>query len=623
MVAPRKRTQESLTGPQRLGRYASVDPANDRALPEDPRQTGPIRRRRRAPAKDSTVANAFLDILEAEGVTAIFGVPGGPLTGLFEAMHARDSIRFVLAKHEAGAAFMAAAHARITRSLAVCCATSGPGATNALTGVASAFTEALPVLILTGQVARFVYGKGAIQESSVHGIDVVDLFRPVTKLSASLPEPGRSPDILRLAIRTALSGKQGPVHLSMPADIISQPIRYEPLKPAEYRAVDARPVDPEGIAEARVALSTARHPCILAGYGVSRSNAHEELMQFARALDAPVATSPKGKGVFPENHPLSMGVLGFGGQGQIEELLASGAADVLVIVGSSMNEFVTNAWTLQVHPNTVCIQIDLDPEAIGKNYRVDVAVVGDARATLRELTKELTSFALAPDEEGWHRAEAPELRSVAVPVAEETGPLRAQAVMKELRAAMDDDTMLFVDNGNCILWGTHYFEARKPDTYFIDLGLSCMGSAVAGVVGATFAAPGRRAVALVGDGAFAMTGWEVHTAVEERLPIVWVVLNNGGHGMVHHGDKLMKGKDLGVALYRTPLDCAAMAVAMGAKGLRASSVPEFRRALQEALAFDGPVVIDAVVDPSEAPPTLERRVRTLAQFFASLNAKKS
>ncbi|MFT3926403.1 MAG: thiamine pyrophosphate-binding protein [Myxococcales bacterium] len=622
MAVPKTRSHDELTAPHGLSKFATQTPANDRESLTRGRRTGVIPQRRRAPAVETTVANAFLDILEAEGVTAIFGVPGGPLTGLFEAMHARKTIRFVLAKHEAGAAFMAAAHARITRTLAVCCATSGPGATNALTGIASAYTESLPVLMLTGQVARFVYGKGAIQESSIHGIDVVEMFRPVTKLSASLPEAGRGPDILRLAIRTAFSGRHGPVHLSMPADIISRPIKYEPLKPAEYRSMDARPVDTQAVADAVSALSTSTRPCILAGYGVSCSKAFDELMQLACTLGAPVATSPKGKGAFPENHPLSLGVLGFGGQGKVEELLASGAADALVIVGSSMNEFVTNAWTLKLHPDTVCIHIDIDAGSIGKNYPVDVAVVGDARATLHELTAGLALSERAPVEENWHRLEAPDLRTVATPVAHEQSPLRAQAVMKELRDAMSDDTMLFVDNGNSILWGTHYFEARKPDTYFIDLGLSCMGSAVAGVVGAAMAAPKRRAVALVGDGAFAMTGWEVHTAVEQRLPIVWVVLNNGGHGMVHHGDKLMKGKDLGVALYNVPIDCAAMACAMGARGVRATSVSEFRRALTEALQSDGPVLIDAVVDPSEAPPTLVRRVQTLAQFFASVDAAK-
>jgi acetolactate synthase-1/2/3 large subunit len=198
----------------------------------------------------------------------------------------------------------------------------------------------------------------------------------------------------------------------------------------------------------------------------------------------------------------------------------------------------------------------------------------------------------------------------------ESTPLKPQRMMRELRAAMPDDALLFVDNGNSILWGTHYFEVRRPNTYFIDLGLASMGSAVAGVVGGAMAAPGKRAVALVGDAAFAMNGFEVHTAVEQRLPVVWVVLDNGGHGMVHQGDTLMKGRDLGVSLYRVPIDAAAMARSVGARGVRAKSPAEFRAAITEALALDEPTVINAVIDPKEVAPTLVKRVETLARFFA-------
>jgi len=585
------------------------------------------RRRGSAAAIETTAAHAILDILEAEGVRSVFGVPGGPLTALFEAMQERGTIRLVLAKHELGAAFMAAASARVTRGLAVCCATSGPGATNALTGIASAFTDSLPVLLLTGQVARFVFGKGAIQESSVHGIDVVDLFRPVTKLSAMLPDVSRTPDIVRMAIRSALSGRHGPVHLSMPADILSRPVRYEPLEPRVYRPVAAVSIDRDAIAAAAKLLASAKRPCVLAGYGVARSNAYEALFDFAHTLGAPVATSPKGKGVFPEDDPLALGVLGFGGQGQVERLLASGTPDALVIVGSSLNEFVTNAWTIDMHPETARIQIDIEGESIGKNYPVDVALVGDARATLTELLAEIRSLGVHSREgvpwKGLSNAPPP----VGAPNSYEHEPLGSEAVIKELRDAMDDETMLFVDNGSAIVWATHFFEARRPDTYFIDLGLACMGSAVAGVIGAVIAAREsggersgtrlQRAVALVGDAAFAMLGAEVHTAVEERLPIVWVVLNNGGHGMVHHGDQLMKGKDLGVALFRTPIDCAMWATALGATGMRAETPAEFRGAIRDALRADGPVVLDAIVDPTEVPPTLERRVEALAQFFGS------
>jgi acetolactate synthase I/II/III large subunit len=623
-------------------------------------QATDARRRGSAGAIETTAAHAILDILEAEGVRFVFGVPGGPLTGLFEAMHERGSIRLVLAKNEIGAAFMAAAAARVTRSLAVCCATSGPGATNALTGIASAFTDSLPVLLLTGQVARFVFGKGAIQESSVHGIDVVDLFRPVTKLSAMLPDVSRTPDILRMAIRTALSGRHGPVHISMPADIISRPVRYEPLQPRAYRPIGAASIDPDAIDAAARILASAKRPCVLAGYGVSRSNAYDVLLDFAHTLGCPVATSPKGKGVFPEDDPLALGVLGFGGQGQVERLLASGAPDALVIVGSSLNEFVTNAWTVDVHQETARIHIDIEGESIGRNYPIDVALVGDARATLKELLARVRALG-APSRRGvpWKGlSNAPP--PVASPSSVDQEQLGPEAVIKELRDAMDDETMLFVDNGSAIVWATHFFEARRPDTYFIDLGLSCMGSAVAGVIGAAIAAREsevrpkagrhpegaqaevrpkagrhpegavpegdrlqprpRRAVALVGDAAFAMLGSEVHTAVEERLPVVWVVLNNGGHGMVHHGDKLMKGKDLGVSLFRTPIDCAGWATALGATGVRAETPAEFRSAIREALRADGPVVIDAVVDPTEVPPTLGRRVEALRVFFGSRNA---
>jgi acetolactate synthase-1/2/3 large subunit len=615
---PVSQPTEIFESPHASGMHRSVAPAGAAAEATDPTGlAGPRRRELQAPMTEVSAAHAILDILEGEGVRYVFGVPGGPLTGLFEAMSERSAIRFVLAKNEAGAAFMAAAAARVTRSLAVCCATSGPGATNALTGIASAHADSLPVLLLTGQVARFVFGKGAIQESSVHGTDVVDLFRPVTKLSATLPDVERTPDIVRMAIRTALSGRHGPVHLSMPADIISRPVRYQPLPPRAYRPVAAVPVDREAIEAAARILAAAKKPCVLAGYGVARSNAYDALLDMARFLGAPVATSPKGKGVFPEDDRLALGVLGFGGQGQVEELLASGTADALVVVGSSLNEFVTNAWTVRLHPDTALIQIDIEGESIGKNYPVDVAVVGDARATLDELRAKVQLLRGSPRPTARWKGLTNAPPPVAEPVASDHEPLGAEGVMKELRDAMGDETMLFVDNGSAIVWATHFYEARRPDTYFIDLGLACMGSAVAGVVGGSLAAGGARAVALVGDASFAMLGSEVHTAVEERLPVVWVVLNNGGHGMVHHGDRLMKGKDLGVSRFRTPIDCAAWGRAFGARGIRAETAAEFRQAIVEALCTGGPVVVDAIVDPTEVPPTLERRVRALAQFFGS------
>jgi acetolactate synthase I/II/III large subunit len=575
------------------------------------------------PPNSISVAQSILMLLESEGVECVFGIPGGPLTALFEAMAERRKIRLVLAKHEAGAAFMAAAHARVSRRLAVCVATSGPGATNALTGIASAYADQLPGLFLTGQVATNVFGMGAIQESSVHGTDLVSLFRPVTKLSAMLPSVRRGPEIVRSAIRLAMTGRPGPVHISLPADLLTRPVSPQPIHVADKPTPCPRPVDREAIDRAARTLAASEVPCILAGHGAMLSDASDPLLKLAHALQAPVATSPKGKGVFPEQDPLSLGVLGFGGHDLAERYIETAGVDALLVVGSSMNEFVTNAWTLRMDPRTAIIQVDIDPAAIGRNYRSQVGVVGDARASLEELVQRIGGGRASAPSLG-HRSTARlhELRQTvprhlaAESIESDSVPIKPQRLVKELRAAMPDDAMLFVDNGTAIVWATHYFEARVPGTVFLDLGLAAMGSAVAGVVGGALADRSRRAVALVGDAAFAMNGIEVHTAVEERLPVVWVVLNNGGHGMVHQGDVLMKGRDLGVSLFRVPIDAAAFARSLGARGVRVSTPAAFRDALGEALTAEEPTVIDAVIDAAEAVPTLIRRVKSLASYFA-------
>jgi acetolactate synthase-1/2/3 large subunit len=557
----------------------------------------------------------MLQILEEEGVEYIFGVPGGPLTALFEAMQERGRIRLVMAKHEGGAAFMAASYARVSRRLAVCCGTSGPGATNAITGVASAHADSLPLLFLTGQVGTGVFGKGAIQESSTFGLDLVTLLRPVTKLSAMFTNVERIPDLLRAAIRAATSGRSGAVHLNMPADMLRQPIQSAPVKVPRDQPSNA--LDAVALARAVSLLMKAERPCILAGHGVALSGAETALLQFAEAARVPVMTSPKGKGVFAEDHPLSLGVLGFGGHERAEKYLQSNAIDLLMVFGSSLNEFVTNAWTLPITGNHALVQVDIDPTMLGRNYGVDVPVVGDARAALQALGKlsferkkrDFTALdAIRRDTPRYLSADG--LLSDAV-------PLKPQRLMKELRRAMPDDALLFVDNGSSIIWGVHYFEIRRPGTFFVDLGLASMGSAVAGVVGGAMACRGKRSVALVGDAAFAMNGFEVHTAVDENLPITWVVLNNHGHGMVRQGDQLMRGRDLGASQFKFPVDSAGVARALGARGRRVTTPAELRHALVESLAHDGPTVIDAVIDAEELVPTLARRVQTLASFMAN------
>ncbi len=562
----------------------------------------------------------ILEQLEREGVTHIFGVPGGPLSAFFDALRSHPRLRYVLARHEAGAAFMANAHARVRGGLAVCCVTSGPGTTNAITGVAGAYADSLPVLYLTGQVATRMFGLGAIQESTWHGVDVVDILRPITKLSAMVVTAPTGMSLLRHALRTAMTGRRGPVHVNLPADLARMPVPYEVREPAGYR--------PHGVSVARSAdielaarrLAGAERPVLFAGHGVAMARAEASLLQLAEALDAPVVTTPKGKSVFPEDHPLSLGVFGMGGHARADRYLEND--DVILVVGSSLNEFASSAWSQRLCASVAFIQADIDPTQIGKNYPADIALVGDAGATIDALLAALPSTApgrrtrallsgLAREVPRWEQPEQ---------MSSEATPLSPPRVITELRAAMPEDALLFVDTGNASLWACHYFEVRQPGTYFIDMGIAAMGSAVAGVVGGALAAPGRRAVAITGDAAFAMHGFEVHVAVELGLAVVWVVLDNAGHGMIQQGEQMAFGQEAGFYGFRHPINAAKVAHGLGAVGIEVSDVPGLRRALREALAADRPTVINAQIDPAIVAPTLDRRARSVAEFLGSTSA---
>lgn len=561
--------------------------------------------------------HVLLRYLEGEGVDTIFGIPGGPITPLYEALYDRKKIRHVLAKHEQGAAAMADGYARVRGSLGVCCTTTGPGATNALTGIASAYADSIPVLILTAQVATRAFGKGAIQESTTYGVDLVKMFEPVTRLSVMLPTAERMPDLMKRALRAALSGRPGPVHLSLPADLVSQPIPYVRYPWQHYRP-HSETFDREAVEEAARLLVEAESPCILAGHGVTLSSAWEELLKLAERLRIPVATTPKAKGVFPEDHPLSLGVFGFAGHPRADGYLLSGRVDVLLAVGTSLGEFQTQAWHPRLQPSVGFIQVDLDPNEIGKNYSADVGITGDARATLQALHDRVDQTfkgALQGDPLERIRAEIP--RHVGAELMSSDGvPLKPQRVIAEMQALLPESTLLFVDTGNCITWAGHYYEVRRPVSYFQAMGFAAMGHGFASSIGGKVAAPGRPVVALGGDGAFAMSGMEIHTAVEHGIPVIWIVLNNGGHGMVYHGDRILMNRRLDSSTFRTGLDVYGVARSLGARAFQVDSPEAFRGALRDALGSGEPCVIDTRIDPEEVPHALRDRVATLKKFFS-------
>lgn len=597
----------------------------------------------------STAVQALVRLLEDEGVTHVFGIPGGPLMPFYEAMFDRGRIRPIIAKHEGGAAFMADGYARASGRLGVCCATTGPGATNALTGIACAQRDSIPVMLVTAQVAVSVFGKGAAQESSAQALDIVDLYRAATRASLPLVSPERIEETAQYLLRRALTGRTGPVHFNLPADLMKRQVPATPKSQRPYR-VRPRCFDRASVKEACRLLAQARRPAILAGYGVYLSRAWEELQTLAERLRIPVATTPKAKGVFPENHPLSLGVHGLAGCPQAEAYLlgenrhhietppANGRArdhdaeadddqdvDVLMVVGSSLGEEATHCWDARLQPSETMIHLDIDPTEIGKNYHVDVGMVGDARAALTEMRFEVErQLQCMSDDDG------PDLdqrgcmvdqfkrvhpRFVETAGFEDTSaPLKPQRLIRELERALPDDALLFVDIGNVMTWALHYFQVRRPGMFHINLGLASMGHAVASSIGAKLGAPERPVVALVGDAAFAMNGMEVHAAVEADVPVVWIVMNNGGHGMVCHGERLQfKGK-FQTGKFRTPLHIAKLAEGMGARAQRVEDPADFAGALRQALAAGEPVVLDVLTDPETMPP-MGMRIKTLDKFF--------
>lgn len=567
-----------------------------------------------------TVSQLILEYLKGEGVRAVFGIPGGPATPLFDALRAEPALRVVAARHEAGAAFMALGSARASGRLGVCCLTTGPGATNAVTAVAAAKADGLPVLVLTAQVATSAFGKGSLQDSSSCGVDTTRIFRPVTKMSALLANPANAAHLLRQALRTAMTGRKGPVHLSIPTDFMRRLVSDEFQLPHQYRP-QARLFDRDAVRDCAERLLRARRPAILAGHGVNLGAAQPELLELAQLLSIPVATTPKGKGAFPETHPLSLRVFGLASSPQAERYLLSEALDLVLVLGSSLHENSTQGWDPRLSEGRILIQQDVDPEMIGRNYPLTLAMAGDVKTTLRELLFQLRRLRAHGEHPDVADRETFATLKRTVPafltpatMQSSAQPIKPQRLMRELDAALPADALIFLDVGNHTLWATHYLTANGSNAFAHNWGeFAAMGYGVAAAVGAKLAAPQRPVVAVVGDGGFAMAGMEVSTAVTDEIPVVWVVFNDGRLNAVHQGQAAQyEGRTIGTEFQR--MDIAATAASLGAWSRRVDAPGDIAGALADALACGRPAVLDVRIDPDEPSP-LQSRIRALDRLF--------
>jgi len=550
-------------------------------------------------------ADILVKYLENEGVEYIFGVPGSHLLPLYDALYKNGNIKPILAKHEAGAAFMAYGYAVTSGKIGVCCGTVGPGATNLITGVASAYMDSVPVLALTAQVGTTAIGKGALQEGAGIGrtIDQVALFEKITKLSTMELRAKNLPDTIRRALRVALSGRPGPVHIDLPADVQGESIEDKILPVRNYRYVAQNNVDSAQIKAAADYLRSASKPAILVGYGAaSSSDDANSLVGLAEQLHIPVATTLRAKGLFPEDHPLALGCVGLYGTRAANSYLRSGV-DVLLSFGTSFHEFTSHCWDPAFIPSRALIQVDIDPIEIGKNYPITLALVSDVRAVLKALVNEIGDAQRLGEDMGKFKDSHEYYTEDAM--TSDSVPVKPQRLMKELRDSLPRDVVVFADIGNTLTWAERYFQVYLEGRFFALSGLAAMGSATAACIGGKLGRPKSPVVCMCGDGDFHMTGMEVATAATHGIPVIWVILKNNRLAMIHDVQSVSyQNRYISAAFSDT--DFVSLARALGGEGYRAEKPLEVGPIVKEALQKQAPVVIEVAIDNNEMPPMKPR-----------------
>ncbi len=533
---------------------------------------------------ESTTARLLVTCLENEGVQYIFGIPGEENIHFIDAL--RDSsIRYILTRHEQGASFMADIYGRLTGKAGVCSATLGPGAINLLLGTADATTNSAPLVAISAQV-----GLDRIYKESHQSVDLVNMFRPVTKWAETVLTPEAVPEMVRKAFKQAQTLRPGAVYLAIPQDIETMPASpgVHPLPVNIVR--DAAP-SPSQIARAVTLLQQARAPLLLAGHGAARAHVQEALVRFSEKLNIPVATTFMGKGAFPDNHPNALGTVGFMLRDYVNFGFAQ--ADVLLCVGYELQEFSP----AQINPQAdkQIIHIHTFPAEVDAYYPVAVGIEGNIALTLEELAQKLSPTS-GLSAAGQHiRAVLQEEREQG---AQETSfPVKPQRLVLDIRAAMGESDIVLADTGAAKMWMARLYPTYQPNTCLISNGLSTMGFALPGAIAAKLAYPDRKVLAVMGDGSFLMNAQELETARREGISFVVLIWVDESYGLIEWKMDLELGRHSHVA-FSNP-DFVRFALSFGAKGYRIQSAEELLPTLKRALADDVVSVIACPVDSSE------------------------
>ncbi|HEV2233757.1 MAG TPA: acetolactate synthase large subunit [Terriglobia bacterium] len=531
-----------------------------------------------------TVAQLLVECLENEGVQYVFGLPGEENVRFIDALD-KSSIRFILVRSEQGAAFMAEIYGRLTGRAGVCAATLGPGAINLLLGVADAHLDSTPLVAISAHA-----GVNRVHKESHQSLDLVSMFKPATKWADMLLTPGSTAEMVRKAFKQAQSERPGAVYLAIPDDI-EECAAPDGVRPLKVNVVHDTAPSESQIARAADVLKAARRPVVLAGHGAARNNASEALTCFAETLRLPVATTFMGKGVISDNHPNTLGAMGFMFHDHVNSVFEQ--ADVIVTVGYDLQEF--SPARINPQGNKQIIHIHRVPAEVDAHYEVAVGIQGHISASLDALAAAVPPFAeiQASALKVRHRRknEFEEDRN------DDSFPLKPQRIVAEIRAAMGPDDIVLVDTGALKMWMARLYPTFKPNTCLISNGLASMGFAVPGALAAKLAFPRRQILAATGDGAFMMNSQEIETALREKIPFVILIWEDCAYGLIKWKMELELGHWSHMTF--TNPDFVKYAESFGATGYRITAANQLLPALKGALASDTVSVIACPVDYSE------------------------
>ena len=542
-------------------------------------------------------AKALIEALKREKVETIFGIIGGALLPIHDVLY-DSGIRHILTRHEQGAAHAADGYARVSGRAGVCMATSGPGATNLVTGIANAYLDSSPVIAFTGQVntysanSSYMIGRDAFQEADIMGITT-----PITKYNCLVKSALEIPKAVRMTFHIATTGRPGPALVDIPKNTQTEIDEMDFPSNVQIRGykpnIEPHPIQ---VKKAVKLLLKAERPIVLAGGGTISSNASPELLQIAELLMMPVATTFMGKGCFPENHPLSMGNIGMHGTRVANKVILE--ADVILAIGTRFQDRSTG--TLDTFcPDAKIIHIDIDAGEIGKNVDVEVPIVADAKVTLRLIHQQLVHRLKQKEGSPWFDR-VKELKDKFLSEMDfGEGDLTSPKLLKELRRLLPENAIVATEVGQNQMWAALHFQTYKPRTFISSGGLGTMGFGFPASIGAKVACPSCPVVDIAGDGSFRMTEQELGTSVTEDIPVIVVVLNNSMLGMVAQWQRLFYNRKYAAVKLGSLPDFAKLAQAYGAEGTRVGSLKEFSAAMKKALKNEVTTVIDVPISPEE------------------------